>query len=53
MMFMLKIVLVRSIDFSILKSSADNHSIFMLKIVLVESVAFYTQDVVLRIVYSF
>ena len=53
MVFMLKIVLVRSIDFSILKSCAGNRSIFMLKIVLVESIAFYTQDVVLCIVYSF
>ena len=53
MMFMLKIVLVRSIDFSILKSSAGNHSIFMLKIELVRGMAFYTQDVVLCIVYSF
>ena len=53
MSFMLKIVLVRSIDFSLLKSNAGDHSIFMLKIVLVESIAFYIQDVVLRIVYSF
>ena len=53
MIFMLKIVHVRSMDFSILESSAGDHSIFMLKIVLVEIIAFYTQDVVLRIIYSF
>ena len=53
MIFMLKIVLVRGIEFSILVSSAGNHSVFMLKIVLVVSIAFYTQDVVLCTVYSF